>query len=308
MTVASIDIGTNTIILLVAEVNLNNFEVKTLENHHSIPRIGRGLKKDNPISTENIKKMHAVISRYADVIKKYNCEKVLVTGTNALRISSNRNEIVEEFRKKFNYTLNVVTGEEEARYSYLGAVNGYPPNKNLLVIDIGGGSTEIIFGIGANISFRKSFPIGAVSGRENYFTSDPPFEKQIMSFSNHIKETISEIAMNIQNIETAIAIAGTPTTLACIKQNLKIYDEDLIEGSVLSKDDLEKFIGELSKQNSEEIKKNYLSVVEGREDVLLAGTIILNEITNLLKINEVTVSTKGIRYGAIINWMNPLKS
>ncbi len=307
MIVASIDIGTNTVILLVAEVNLNNFEVKTLENYHSIPRIGRELKKGNPMPSVNIKKMYEVISRYADIIRKHNCEKVLVTGTNALRIASNRNEIVEEFVKKFGYTLNIVTGEEEARYSYLGAMSGYPDNKRFLVIDIGGGSTEIIYGTGTNISFCKSFSIGAVSGREKYLTFDPPSEKQVINFNNHIKEMISEIVVNIQDIETVIAIAGTPTTLACIKQNLKTYDEDLIEGSVLYRNDLQKFIDELSKQNSEDIKRNYSSVVEGREDVLLAGTIILNEIINLLKINEVTVSTKGIRYGAIIDWMNFLK-
>jgi len=307
MNVASIDIGTNTILLLIAEVNLNSGEIRVVKNLHSIPRIGKGLKEDNPIPDENVKRMFDVLMKYSKEIKKYKCEKVLITGTNALRIASNKVEIINEIKNNFGYELNIISGSEEAKYSYFGAVSGFNDDQKYLVIDIGGGSTEIIYGKGSEILFSKSYFVGVVSGTETFFFSDPPSEKQIKYFINHLQKTFSEVTKNIKDIDTAIAIAGTPTTLACIKYKLKSYDEVVVEGSTLSVKELKNFIVELSQLSSQEILTKYSQIVKGREDVLLAGTIILKEIMNLLKTNEVKVSAKGIRYGAIINWLNSFK-
>ncbi len=308
MTVASIDIGTNTILLLIAEVNLKQGNIKTLENFYKIPRIGKGLLHENPVPEENLKRMFDVLTEYSEIINKYNCEKVIVTGTNALRIASNTPSIIREIKEKFEYELNVVSGKDEAKLSYLGAVNDYHQNKNLLVIDIGGGSTEIIFGTDSNIHFSKSYPFGVVTLTEKFFESVPPAKKDIANFIEHLQDFLNEVSNNVGKIETGIAIAGTPTTLACIKLKLKDYDEDLVEGSTLSKEELQNFVEELSKLNSEEIIQKYSSIVKGREDVLFAGTIILSEIIKCLNLHEVKVSTKGIRYGAIVNWINLLKS
>ncbi|MDO8549806.1 MAG: Ppx/GppA phosphatase family protein [Ignavibacteria bacterium] len=308
MTIASIDTGTNTILLLIADVNLQTGEIKVIENLHSIPRIGKGLKEGNPMPDENIKRMFDILTEYSESIKKHKCEKVLLTGTNALRIASNRAQLVNEIKKKYGYELDVISGEEEAKYSYLGAISGFNDNQKYLVIDIGGGSTEIIYGRGSEILFSKSFHIGVISGTENYLVSDPPSTEQIRNFIINSQKTFSEIPKNVNDIDSAIAIAGTPTTLVCIKHKLKIYDEDIVEGSTLTIEELENFVIELSHLNSAEILNKYSQIVKGREDVLLAGTIILKEIMNKLKINEVKVSTKGIRYGAIINWLNSLKT
>ncbi len=304
MIVASIDIGTNTILLLIAEVTPPSGEIKAIENLHNIPRIGKGLKEDNPMPDENIKRMIDVLEQYSKVIKKYKCEKVLLTGTNALRIASNKAEIKNEIKNKYGYELNIISGEEEAKYSYLGAISSFNDKQKNLVIDIGGGSTEIVYGEGNEILFSNSFHIGVVSGTENFLISDPPSEEQMKNFINYSKKTFFEITKNVKDIDIAIAIAGTPTTLACIKHKLNSYDEEIVEGSTLSIKELENFIVELSHLSSKEILRKYSQIVKGREDVLFAGTIILKEIMDLLKLNEVKVSTKGIRYGAIINWLN----
>jgi exopolyphosphatase / guanosine-5'-triphosphate,3'-diphosphate pyrophosphatase len=308
MTVASIDIGTNTILLLIADINLGTGKIKTLENFYRIPRIGKGLLPGNPISDENIKRMFDVLEEYSQIINKYNCEKVLITGTNALRIASNTNSIIAKVKEKFGYELNVIPGKDEAKLSYLGATNDYQEHKNLLVIDIGGGSTEIIFGTDSNIHFSKSYPVGVVTLTEKFFKTDPPSKKDLGYFIDHLNEFLNEISNKAGKIDTGIAIAGTPTTLACIKLKLKDYNEDLVEGSTLSKNELKNFVEELSKLNSEEIIQKYSSIVKGREDVLLAGTIILSEIVSCLNLPEVKVSTKGIRYGAIVNWINSLNA
>ena len=304
MTVASIDIGTNTILLLIAEVNLETGNIKTVENSYRIPRIGKGLLLGNPMPDENVKRMFTVVSEYSEIIKKHKCEKVLVTGTNALRIAINTPSIIRKLKEKFGYELNVISGKEEAKLSFLGATNNYNENKNLLVIDIGGGSTEIILGKGREIHFSKSYPVGVVTLTEKFFKSDPPAKKDMESFVESLQGFLNEVSIKIGKINTGIAIAGTPTTLACIKLKLQDYDEDLIEGSTLSNEDLQNFVEEISKLNSTEIIQKYSSIVKGREDVLLAGTIILAETVNCLNLNEVKVSTKGIRYGAIVNWLN----
>jgi exopolyphosphatase/guanosine-5'-triphosphate,3'-diphosphate pyrophosphatase len=303
MTVASIDIGTNTILLLIAEVKTGTKKIKVVKNLHSIPRIGKGLTKGSPFPEENIKRMFDVLVNYSNEINNFNCEEILVTGTNAFRIASNSEEIINKIKTKFGFELNVITGEEEAKYSYLGAVSEHLGNQRLLVIDIGGGSTEIIYGIGTRINYCKSFTVGAVVGTENYFNADPPSENEIKNLIDNLHEIFKEITDNVKEIDTTIAIAGTPTTLACIKHKLETYDEEIIEGSTLIKNDLNNFIVELSQLSSVEIGIKYQDVVKGREDVLLAGTIILNEVSNLLDLRKVKVSTKGIRYGAIINWL-----
>jgi exopolyphosphatase/guanosine-5'-triphosphate,3'-diphosphate pyrophosphatase len=304
MTVASIDIGTNTILLLIAEVYPASDKITALVNLHRIPRIGKGLKKGDPFPEENIKRMFDVMDEYSETIKKYNCDKIIVTGTNAFRIALNNNEIAEEIKNKYGYDLNVITGDEEAKYSYLGAVSGLSDKKKYLVIDIGGGSTEIIYGKGNDIIFSKSFDIGVVSGAEKFFTIDPPSDKQIDNFAVYSQKPFLELKDYVKDIDTAIAIAGTPTTLAAIKYKLKSFNEELIEGTSLTPEELNAFVSELSKLSSAEVLNKYSQIVKGREDVLLAGTILLGEILKMLNIEEVKVSTKGIRYGAIFNWLN----
>ena len=304
MTVASIDIGTNTILLLIAEVYSASDKITALVNLHRIPRIGKGLKKGDPFPEENIKRMFDVIDEYSGTIKKYNCDKIIVTGTNAFRIALNNNEIAEKIKNKYGYDLNVITGDEEAKYSYLGAVSGLSDKKKYLVIDIGGGSTEIIYGKGNDIIFSKSFDIGVVSGAEKFFTIDPPSDKQVDNFAVYSQKTFLELKDYVKDIDTAIAIAGTPTTLAAIKYKLKSFNEELIEGTSLTPEELNAFVSELSKLSSAEVLNKYSQIVKGREDVLPAGTILLREILKMLNIEEVKVSTKGIRYGAIFNWLN----
>ncbi len=306
MIVASIDIGTNTILLLVAEVNRSNREIKTIKNFHRIPRIGKGLQPDTPMREENIKRMFTVLTEYSEIINEYKCEKILISGTNALRISSNKNEIINKIKTHFGFELNIISGQDEAGFSYFGAISNTKDAINSLVIDIGGGSTEIIYGNGNEILFSKSFNIGVVSGTENYLTSDPPSKEQIHNLKLFSGKTFFELTKGVFAIDSAIAIAGTPTTLACIKHELKSYDEDIVEGSTLSSKEMEKFTDELSELSSKEILNKYFQIVKGREDVLLAGTIILKDIMSVFNLNEVKVSTKGIRYGAIINWLNSL--
>ncbi|MHB1687538.1 MAG: Ppx/GppA phosphatase family protein [Ignavibacteriaceae bacterium] len=303
MTVASIDIGTNTILLLIVGIDIRKKIINTMLNEYRIPRIGKGLNPGKEILVPQIEAMYYVWKEYHKIILKYHCEKVLVTSTSAFRISSNGPELASEIKSRFNFDVNIISGEEEAKYSYLGATFNFTGEKNNLIIDIGGGSTELVFGKGEKILFNKSYLIGVVSGTEYFLKHDPPLQKELNKFDQEISNKFAEISFKQFKVDSAIAIAGTPTTLACIKQNLVSYDESLIEGSTLTIEDITNLFAEISKTSSKDILAKYKTVVKGREDVLLAGTFILQRLMKFLKLNSVIVSTKGIRYGAVVNFL-----
>lgn len=296
MNIASIDIGTNTVILLISEITDGKFS--TLCNEFRIPRIGKGLIPGVNITDKKIKELLNVLADYKKLIKQYNCSKVLAIATNAFRIASNSREIICLIKSELEIDIEIISGEEEAEYSFLGAVSDYSTQDfDILVIDIGGGSTELILGNRDKIKYKDSFRTGVVIGTEKFFKCNPPLPAEINNFVNHLYIIFKEL--NLSKPAKTIAIAGTPTTLACIQKRLTFYDEDEVEGSILKIEDIKILIKDLSLLSSAEIATKYKSIVTGREDVLLAGTIILSELMTLLKIPEVVVSTKGIRYGVI---------
>jgi exopolyphosphatase/guanosine-5'-triphosphate,3'-diphosphate pyrophosphatase len=227
----------------------------------------------------------------------------LATATNAFRISSNAKDIINLAKDRTGIDIKIVSGMEEAELSFLGAISDFKnENEDSIVIDIGGGSTELICGNLTKIKYINSFQTGVVSGTERYFHHEPPLLNEIKSFEDFISLTFG--SPNIPKFKRAVAIAGTPTTLACIQKGLTIYDEDKVEGSILKLDDIYKLKQELSSHSSIEIKAKYKQLITGREDIILAGTIILFKLMELLNLNSILVSTKGIRYGAIIDFLN----
>jgi exopolyphosphatase / guanosine-5'-triphosphate,3'-diphosphate pyrophosphatase len=300
MKIASIDIGTNTVILLIAEIRGN--KIRTLRNEYRVPRIGKGLEINKGICNDKITELIQILYEFKEIIISHKCEVILATGTNAFRIASNAPEIVTNVRNKLGIQIDIVSSVIEAEYSFLGAISNYNGDeKDNLVIDIGGGSTEIISGKSNKLTYLNSFQTGVVTGTERFFKHDPPLPSEIKDFEDSLSSTFS--GLNIPRTKRAIAIAGTPTTLVCIQKGLHEYNEDEIEGSILKRIDISELKEGLSFLSAKQIKEKYLKVVYGREDVLLAGTIILYKIMELLNLAEVTTSTKGIRYGAILKFM-----
>lgn len=299
MTIASIDLGTNTILLLIAKLDFKNRKIHVIFEDQKIPRIGEGLKPGSPISENKEKRLLDILDMYKNLADHYQCEQILVTATNAFRIASNSDYLVKKISKMFNLKVNVISGEEEAELTFLGCTSEIELDTNVAVIDIGGGSTEIVLGKNRKIIASKSLPLGVVSLTENYFLNDPPNEEEILVCRSTIKKELQNSIGKKLKLDKILAVAGTPTTLACIKKGTISYNEALIEGDILTQSDLENFINQLSVMNSVEIKNKFKSVVDGREDVLLAGTMLLFEVMNFFKATEVVVSTKGVRYGAI---------
>lgn len=303
MNIASIDIGTNTVLLLIAEVYPKQVSLNPLLNVHRMPRLGKGVKPGVPITDEKIIELKNILKEYIQICKNYDAYKVIVTATNVFRIASNSIHICREIESEMDLKINVVSGDQEAILSFLGATSGIQNNHEFLVIDIGGGSTEVISGSRSNVSFRKSFQIGAVSSTEQYFHHDPPEQDQITELEKYLNSLFEELKFISSGNYMPIAIAGTPTTLACIKHKLHNFDEKVIEFSSLSKSELAVIISELSKMTSRQINDKWKNIMRGRSDIILAGSIILLNLMKLMKLDEVYTSSRGIRYGAVIKYI-----
>ncbi len=302
MKLSSIDIGSNTVLLLIADFNIKNYSLTTILNRYEIPRLSRNLENEGIISQNSLEKFFNILKYYKQEVKKRGCTKVITKATNAMRMAKNSDEIIKEVKEKFGINIEVISGEEEARLSYLGSTSNSNSERNV-VIDIGGGSTEIIYGNLKQIIYRKSFPIGAVSLTEQYFHSFPVETNTLNQVKEDLILEFKEILQSIDIIDSnIISVAGTPTTIAAVEQNLDFYDEMKIENYVISYESLSTFVNSVSKLRPEQILKKH-PFVKGREDVLLAGSIILKVILNILGASKTIVSGRGLRYGILIDYI-----
>jgi len=297
---ASIDIGSNTVLLLIAKVELNTGKITAIQNEYRMPRIGQGTKKSGVISSERLKLLYAVLDEYDKIIRKFNCEKVIVTGTNAFRMAGNTSSIIREIKNVFGYELNVISGKEEAEYAYLGAISELEEFSITTVIDIGGSSTEIIVGQGSKIISKSSLQLGSVTATEQFLSHSPPRKSEIENLNSQIQKSFSLIDSK-EIPEQVIAIAGTATTLSCMNLEMKEFNETKVNKSLITIQNINRIILELDHLSAAEILDKYGPIMIGREDIIFAGAYILYQFMESFRIENIQVSTRGIRYGAIVN-------
>lgn len=302
MILASIDIGTNTVLLLVAEVF--NDKIIPIRDEYHIPRIGKDLISNKLISDESCLILIDVLREYILICSELKVDKILIVGTAPFRLAKNSNEIIEKIDSELKLKIRILSETEEAILTFLGGISNFSEYfgyKDFLVIDVGGGSTELTIGNLENIYFRKSFEIGAVILKDLFFTNFP-YQNDLRSIYSHLETIINPPSIEKRNLLT-IAVAGTPTTLASIYKKQTVFNEPLIDKTLLKNEYLTNLINEFYKLTPEQIKSYYPAVVNGREDVILSGTIILKFILDILNIKEFYVSTRGVRYGIIIKYL-----
>jgi exopolyphosphatase / guanosine-5'-triphosphate,3'-diphosphate pyrophosphatase len=302
MIAASIDIGSNTALLLIAEIKRKEKNIIALREEQRIPRISRNIGTSGKINDESVERLVSVLDHYFNLIKEYGCDKVLMTGTSAFRTASNSEEIKILLKVEYGTEIRILSGDEEAELAFLGTWEYADRNEIRLVIDIGGGSTEIIYGDTEKLLFRKSFNAGAVSLSERFSSSSSIREAMMSSLEEIINK--DEVLPFIDYApDKAIALAGTPVTLACIYKGLNVYSEDDVEGFILTREIVSEISLFLSRYTADELLSKYPDLLKGREDLILSGSIILLYLMNLLSLDNVIVSTKGIRYGTIIKYL-----
>jgi exopolyphosphatase / guanosine-5'-triphosphate,3'-diphosphate pyrophosphatase len=302
MKIATIDIGTNTFLLLVSEFDaLGNINI--LRHEQRIPRIGKDVDKEGNIGIEAFKKSEKILNEYKSISNSYSVDKIVATGTSALRDAKNKNEFIEYIKNYSGVDIEIIAGVEEALWSYRGATSNFLINDgSCAVIDIGGGSTEIVLGEGKNILKRKSLNIGCVRLTERFLLNDPPLESEIDAFKSYSNSVLREIEGFDFSNSNLVGVAGTITTLAAYHQNLECIDIKKISGYKMKYEDILHIFDIFKKKSTKEIGE-IPCIPVGRADVILAGILILLEFMKYFGIKEIYSSERGLRYGiAIREW------
>jgi len=298
MIVSVIDIGTNTVLLLVARV-VSDGSVFPLVGEQRLPRLGRGVDASRNIHTDAMQRVIEVLREYRGLMNPHAPGRTVVCGTSAVRDAANREEFAERIRNETGFALEVLSGEEEAFWTYRGAVSGVPGIGRATVIDIGGGSTEITVGESTNVQKRVSLDIGSVRLTERFLHHDPPTRSELASAIELVQNELSRAADFPFSGSTLIGVAGTATTLAALAQGLKEFDAGAVTNYRLTLENVKHLFRTLRAMPSGMIRE-LSSVMEGRSDVITGGVLILREIMAHFNFDEMVVSERGLRYGLAI--------
>lgn len=300
MRVAAIDCGTNSIRLLIADLVDNKLVdvVRTM----IIVRLGEGVDQTREFSQAALSRTFAAVDVFAGLIKEHQPDSVRFVATSASRDVSNRAEFFTGVQQRLGFEPTVISGDEEARLSFLGATAGLTelpdaPTPPYLVIDIGGGSTEFVVGEVAPIA-AISTDVGCVRMTERHFHSDPPSEQQIADATSDIDAAISLAAgaVPIDTVKSLIGLAGSVTTIAALALKLETYDPQKIHGSRISAAQVHEITQQLLHMPREQRAK-LGPMHEGRVDVIGGGALVLDRIMQATRLAEVVVSERDILDG-----------
>jgi exopolyphosphatase/guanosine-5'-triphosphate,3'-diphosphate pyrophosphatase len=277
MRVAAIDCGTNSIRLLIADIDGNNF--REVVRDMKIVRLGQGVDQTGQFHPDAIARTLAAVDKFASEIAKRGVEKIRFCATSATRDATNRHLFVDGVRERLGIEPEVISGNEEAALSFAGAIQDLDPAEGpFLVIDIGGGSTEFVFGT-SSVEAARSVNIGCVRMTERHFASDPATPEQVELARTDIQAAIAQAAAEvpITQAKTLVAVAGTATTVAAAALNLAEYDRYAIHLARISAAQVhEASTMFLTKNREERLALGYMH--PGRVDVIPAGALVLSEI------------------------------
>ena len=292
MRIASIDIGTNTLLLLIGEVQADG-SLSIVHDEHSIARLGEGVHASKCINEKAIERASHILHRYKLICDSYKVEKITIVATSAMRDADNAEYVCSILSSIIQKPISIISGKEEAYFSYVGSKETYD---NPTIIDIGGGSTEIICMDNDHTIQSISLNIGAVRFTEKYFSTYPPSIDSIQEAIAEIKTSLSQFTISVHS--PVIVVAGTPTTLACIDQGLDEYHRDKVHGYILTYDAISSITDMLCTSSYDSLF-SIKGINPKRADILPAGSFLLKSLLSYFAIEHCIVSTKGLRYGVL---------
>jgi exopolyphosphatase/guanosine-5'-triphosphate,3'-diphosphate pyrophosphatase len=296
MRVAAIDCGTNSIRLLIADIDGTNFReiYRTME----IVRLGQGVDRNKSFHPDAIARTLAAVDLFAQEISKRGVEEIRFCATSATRDANNRELFIDGVKERLGIAPEVISGEEEARLSFIGATKEFAPTEApFLVVDIGGGSTEFVYG-NSDVEFAKSVNIGCVRMTERNIHSDPPKAEEIENARRDIQDAIAVAAaiVPITKAKTLIAVAGTATSVAASALNLAQYDRHLIHLARVSAEQTHQVAKTFALMNADQ-RSQVGFLHPGRADVFAAGSLVLSEIMKATGAKEFVASEADILDG-----------
>ena len=315
MKLASIDIGTNTLRLLIAEPDETSHGMRPLGVKRTITRLGGGFTAEAGIAPDSAERTIEALSEFAVLIEKNKVEKVTAVGTSAVRDAKNRDWFLAEVEKRTGLKVIVVSGAEEARLSVFGVLfvldDRWATDKLRFVFDIGGGSTEFMVTKGVDLLSAWSTEMGVVRLAETCLMSDPPAPEELKALGEKIAKGVTELktamveagfdpaAYSIRTGAELVGTAGTITTLAALEQKLKKYDPKRINNYVLTRRSVSDALEHLSSLSLKE-REEVLSLEKGREDLIIPGTMIALEVMEAFDFSYIKVSDGGLLEGVML--------
>jgi len=311
--IATIDIGTNTVLLLVAE-RTGDGSLRAVEEHATITRLGQGVDKARTLHPDAMARTCACLDIYGAIVKRLGVTRMAVVGTSAMRDARGSEVIAEHISKTFGVELRVIGGDEEAELTFAGALVGLTeavPGRELVVFDIGGGSTEVVRGTlddaGAvrSIGYKRSFDVGSVRLTERHVRSDPPSAGELDAIRAELHTTFSTLAGDVGDVRAnggavvPIGIAGTVTTLAAVAMKMETYDATRVHGHRLTTRELRSVVEHLASLPLA-VRREVAGLEPKRADVIVAGGLVALALLEHLGAESLVISDRGVRWGLAV--------
>ena len=302
--VASIDIGTNTILLLIA--NVGEKGLTPLFEQETIVRLGEGVQKNKVLSQEAMERGLHTLAFYMEQCRKMGTQKVFAVGTSALRDAKNSEIFLKRAKEKLDLSIEIISGEEEAQLSFLAVTRDLNDSEqSILVVDVGGGSTEFILGRNDGITQWVSLPMGSVRFTERFLKSDPVRKEEWEELEKEFRKFLTEIPRPLQPF-SMVAVGGTATALASVEQGLDQFVYEKIHHFILEREALKNQL-DLYRFRTIEERRKIPGLSSARADVILAGGAILFQAMIQLDCPSVLVSAHGVRYGLLYKKISDFK-
>ncbi len=302
MRVAAVDIGTNSTRLLIAEADAAAGAVSELVRRSEVTRLGAGVDAGGVLSDDAVARTFARLEEYADLISQHDCEANMAVLTSAVRDAANGAGFAAQVRERFGLDAHVLSGDEEAQLTFLGAMSGRPAAADpTVVIDIGGGSTEFVVGVGRSAAFHTSLPIGVVRMSERHIREDPPTPAELQELARDVRETMRAGIPEDERapVVRAIGVAGTATSAASIDQELDPYDPERVHGYDLLLGTVELLLARLADLD-EAGRRLVVGLNPDRAPTIVAGMVVLAEAMRAFGLEHLEVSEHDILYGAAL--------
>jgi len=299
--VGVVDIGTNSTRLLIADVE--DGRVHEVDRRSEVTRLGEGVDATGRLGEAPMQRVLATLEAYQEAIEGCGCDATTGVLTSAVRDAANGADFAETVRTRFGLDVRTIDGAEEAQLTFLGATTGReePHGAPLLVVDIGGGSTEFVVGARGAVSFHVSTQAGVVRQTERHINTDPPAPDELQTLAEEVRGIIADgVPAEVRaEVAAAVGVAGTATSCAAIEQELDPYDPNRVEGYVLELGDLELLLARLAAMPLAD-RRRVVGLHPDRAPTIVAGVAILLEALRAFDLDHIEVSEHDILWGAAI--------
>ena len=309
MPCATIDIGTNSTHLLIAKIErkLNTFSIDLAEK--STTRLGERDPQTGELTPLAMNRAFSTLKRFKDLSESYKVESLIIAATSAVREAPNGKIFIAEIKKKIGLDVELISGAEEARLIYLGVLSGMQfGNKPHLVLDIGGGSTELILADSSEARALTSTKIGAVRLQREFIKKDPISSQNELFLRSFIRgsmeSAIDKVSKRIEagEIPVLVATSGTAMAIGSLLSNKENHMQSKLQGYKITKNNLDIIVSQLIKMTPSE-RSQLSSLSERRSEIIVPGALILQTIMDMVDVNEIILSERALREGLVVDWM-----